>query len=560
MANDAPKMANDTVLREKLTEIGAADPRLTIERSTTRELADDLGVELGRSPNALYRIRVEEPGEVPFEAVAFTLVLNASNRPATRAEALGQAIAQSDGRLFERNPLLLVFDYNQNRFLIVAASTLFGAFSEEAGRRDIPASGTSSFSLTPNFEHRTITMYANVSGDQIWPGDMTTLDGDAFIAGLKRVVAETQSADVPGIVAAVKKRLAATPTIEVAGAPSPAVLAVPIADAVGDDIQIDSRLWRMILTAIRSSPAVILVGPPGTGKTALLGKAIRALSDDPQFVPEGGVFHDPLWATPDESWTARDLVGGDTIVDGQIRFRPGWVVRAIAADRWLVLDEANRADMDRIFGGLLTWLSGGAVTIATEHSGSDAREIQLGWADGASQVSDGDDTQVLQYRAGSNWRMLGTYNALDAQRVFRFGQALGRRFVRVPVPALIPELFERVLAERGAALTSDLRQAISRLYAAHYASAATVLGPALFLAIAGYLVSAVRLQAEDHAPTAAAPLSDEILAEAYVVHVGTWLAQLEPQDRDALRDRSQQAGVFSNSEWGWIETMIVSLA
>lgn len=553
-------MANDTVLREKLIELGAADSRLTIERSTTRELADSLGVELGRSPNALYQIRVEEPGEAPFEAVAFTLVLNASNRPATRAEALGQAIAQSDGRLFERNPLLLVFDYHQNRFLIVAASTLFGAFAKEAARRDIPASGTSSFSLTPNFEHRTITMYANVSGEQLWPGDMTTLDGDAFIAGLKRVRAETQSADVSAIVVAVKKRLAATPTADIGGELSPAVLTVPLNDTVGDDIRVDSRLWRMILTAIRSSPAAILVGPPGTGKTALLSKAIRALADDPQFVAEGGVFHDPLWATPDESWTARDLVGGDTIVDGEIRFRPGWVVRAIAADRWLILDEANRADMDRIFGGLLTWLSGGAVTIGTEHSGSDAREIQLGWATGTSQISDGDDTHVIRYCAGSNWRMLGTYNALDAQRVFRFGQALGRRFVRVPVPALTPELFESVLAERAEALTPDLRQSIGRLYAAHFAGAATVLGPALFLAMAGYIVTGLGIQANDEERADPAPLSDEILAEAYVVHIGTWLAQLEPQDRDALRDRSQQAGIFSDAAWGWIEAMIVSLA
>lgn len=553
-------MAKDSVLREKLVGLGAADPRLTIERSTTHELADDLGVELGRSPNALYRIRVEEPGEAPFEAVAFTLVLNANSRPATRAEALGQAIAQSGGRLFERNPLLLVFDYHQKRFLIVAASTLFGAFAKEAARRDIPASGTSSFSLSPNFEHRTITMYANVNGEQIWPGDLTTLDGDTLIAGLKRMRAETQSANIPAIVAAVKKRLAATPSADIDGELSPTVLTVPLDDIAGDEVRVDSRLWRMILTAIRSSPAVIFVGPPGTGKTALLRKAIRALADDPQFVPEGGVFQSPLWATPDESWTARDLVGGDTIVDREIRFRPGWVLRAIAADRWLILDEANRADMDRIFGGLLTWLSGGTVAIGTEHSSSGAREIQLGWTTGSSQVSDDDDAHAMRYCAGSNWRMLGTYNALDAQRVFRFGQALGRRFVRVPVPAPTPELFESVLAERAAALKPDLRQSIVSLYAAHYASAATELGPALFLAMKGYIIAALGILANDDERPNTAPLSDEILAEAYVVHIGTWLAQLEPKDREALRDRIRQAGIFSDVEWGWIEAMIVSLA
>lgn len=130
----------------------------------------------------------------------------------------------------------------------------------------------------------------------------------------------------------------------------------------------------------------------------------------------------------------------------------------------------------------------------------------------------------------------------------------------LPVPALTPELFESVLAERTAALSPDLLQGISRLYTAHYASAATVLGPALFLAIAGYLVSALGLQIDVEESSVAAPLSEEIMAEAYVVHVGTWLAQLEPQDRDALRQRSQQAGIFSNAEWDWIEAMIVSLA
>ncbi|KQM99283.1 hypothetical protein ASE85_11300 [Sphingobium sp. Leaf26] len=551
-------MANDSALQERLEALSASDPRINIEKISMRDLANDLGIELSRSPNPLYRIRIDEPGQQGFEAVAFTLILNASNRPATRAEALGQAIAQSDGALFDRNPLLLVFDYNQSRFLVVAAATLFGAFAKEAAKREIPASGSSSFSLTPNFEHRTITMYANVSGNDVWAGDLPPLDGDALIVGLKAVRSATEAAPVASIVEAVKKRLAATPTVAV-GDPNPAVLTVPLDEFSGDDIRIDSRSWRMILTAIRSSPAVILVGPPGTGKTALLSKAVRTLSGDPQFVPEGGVFHDPLWATPDESWTARDLVGGDTIVDGQIRFRPGWVVRAIADDRWLILDEANRADMDRIFGGLLTWLSGGTVAIGSEHSGNGAREILLGWTAGASSVSEGEEQRAIRYKAGANWRLLGTYNALDAQRVFRFGQALGRRFVRVPVPALTPDLFVEVLGERASRLSADLRQAVARLYAAHHASPATVLGPALFLAMCGYLASAIALR-DESANIADNTLSEELLAEAYVVHIGTWLAQLEPSDRDGLRDRAQQSGVFSDAEWSWIETMIESLA
>lgn len=554
-------MANDVELREHLEALSINDSRILIDRVNARQLSSELGLELGRSPNSIYRIKIEEAGQPPFEAIAFTLILNASNRPATRAEALGQAIAQSDGLLFKYNPVLLVFDYHKKRFLIVAAATLFGAFAAEAAKREIPVSGTSSFSLSPNFEHRTITMYATVSSDRLWAGDLGSLDGDALIAGLKAMRAETQGSTVDTIVEAVKKRLAAIPLESVAPELTSTVLTVPLEEQSDDDIKVDSRLWRMILTAIRSSPAVILVGPPGTGKTALLKKAIRALSADVHFVPDGGVFHDPLWATPDESWSARDLVGGDTIVDGHIRFRPGWVVRAIAGDRWLVLDEANRADMDRIFGGLLTWLSGGTVAIGAEHSGSEAREIQLSWTSGASSVIDEVGEPKVVYRAGANWRLLGTYNALDAQRVFRFGQALGRRFVRVPVPALTTELFEEVLNERAARLSIDMRKAITELYAAHYASTATILGPALFLAIANYLTVALF-----HGDTKAADgieievLSEEIFAEAYVIHIGTWLAQLEPQDFDALRHRVLHAGVFSDEAFSWIHAMIGSLA
>ena len=47
---------------------------------------------------------------------------------------------------------------------------------------------------------------------------------------------------------------------------------------VEGEIKVSPRTWRMILRAIKSSQAVILVGPPGTGKTALLRKAMAAFA------------------------------------------------------------------------------------------------------------------------------------------------------------------------------------------------------------------------------------------------------------------------------------------
>lgn len=54
-------------------------------------------------------------------------------------------------------------------------------------------------------------------------------------------------------------------------------------------------------------------------------------------------------------------------------------MQAIAADQWLLLDEANRADLDRIFGGMLTWLAGQEVTVGRESRGSPS-EIVLTWS------------------------------------------------------------------------------------------------------------------------------------------------------------------------------------
>ena len=63
-----------------------------------------------------------------------------------------------------------------------------------------------------------------------------------------------------------------------------------------------------------------------------------------------------------------------------LRFRPGKVLDAIANDRWLVIDEANRADLDRIFGGLLTWLASTSGRWTRGHQGG-APLVRLGWTD-----------------------------------------------------------------------------------------------------------------------------------------------------------------------------------
>lgn len=323
----------------------------------------------------------------------------------------------------------------------------------------------------------------------------------------------------------------------------------------------EERVKRMVRLAILSSPAVMLVGPPGTGKTALLHQVIQEISDDPEaFGFTKKTFDEPYWATPEEGWTARDVVGGETLDEGRIRFRPGWVLQAISEDRWLVLDEANRADLDKIFGGLLTWLSGKDVKLGRVSPELTAGMVELGWGQEPESRTSGEEAFAgaldvdVTYSAGTEWRLLGTYNALDAQRVFRFGQALGRRFVRVPIPPISLSAFKEVVEGTAKDLSPSVRAAITGLYGAHLGSSRTALGPALFLRMPQYLRAGIPKYVEESASSGAIPIDvSTLIAEAYLANVGTWVARLDDSERIQLGVRiTSDFKALSESEWDWV--------
>lgn len=345
------------------------------------------------------------------------------------------------------------------------------------------------------------------------------------------------------------------------------------------ELQLSARVERMVEVAIASSRAVLLVGPPGTGKTEILEQVVDRIDRNPArygFTSEG---IDAAWVTPEEEWTFEKLVLGETVEDGEIQTVEGDLLQAIAQNQWLVLDETNRADMDRVLGGVLTWLSGKKVRVGTRRTaGEPVVPVYLEWTDQAeSQLRIVDTPPSVEYAAGSEWRLLGTYNAVDAQRVFRMGQALSRRFKHVPVPPASPQDFARIIAGH---VSDEARldwfvDRVTRLYAAHLSVEDAQIGPGLLVDVPAYVEKGLQMASHDLGTTGdqapdplddqatevddsgstddESPLLEELLAEAYLVSVGNLVAKYEPDLLDDLGVSIATSEALTPANWLWVK-------
>lgn len=184
----------------------------------------------------------------------------------------------------------------------------------------------------------------------------------------------------------------------------------------------DDMLKEIATGLIRGN--IILQGPPGTGKTTLAAIICRVFN----------VKHEVITAVSD--WTTYDTIGGlQPSVDDEgnevITGKNGRIVESIieccntvlAKEKykgveqasWLVVDELNRSEIDKVFGDLFTVFGSDDI---------DKRKMPL-WFE--------NDPNKKTLYVPRRYRIIGLMNNFDKNYVFDLSHGLARRFTIISV-------------------------------------------------------------------------------------------------------------------------------
>jgi|GEM_PF-3106012 len=194
-----------------------------------------------------------------------------------------------------------------------------------------------------------------------------------------------------------------------------------------------------ISAALNAGKHIIITGPPGTGKTEVARLVCRELYKNNDDLYTG--FH---LTTATADWSTFDTVGGympSKEGDSKLKFKSGQILRRFKdpeedgsqKNDLLIIDEINRADIDKAFGPLFTLLSGQKVQLPFQE---DKKEIEIiPYNDSMDEIPTQDETK---YIVPKSWRIIATMNSYDKTSLYEMSYAFMRRFqfIRIGVPEI----------------------------------------------------------------------------------------------------------------------------
>jgi len=114
-----------------------------------------------------------------------------------------------------------------------------------------------------------------------------------------------------------------------------------LSQSTENELAVDKQIVKRILFHLKAGKHVILVGPPGVGKTDLARRILK-------IVGKRVIGNDSfLESVASDEWSRYEVIGG---IDLHRKFQEGYITKAVVDKRWLLIDEFNRANMNKAFG------------------------------------------------------------------------------------------------------------------------------------------------------------------------------------------------------------------
>ncbi len=298
----------------------------------------------------------------------------------------------------------------------------------------------------------------------------------------------------------------------------------------------EEQIITQINTALSNGKHIILIGPPGTGKSKLAKEICTQYYKNKYTM-----------STATSDWSTFDTIGGyRPKKKGELEFFPGIFLQCLKDKKWLIIDEINRADIDKAFGSLFSALTGDDTTLPFEISGE--RIKLIGTPDSKKK------TKENHFIIPKDWRIIATMNTFDKSSLYEMSYAFMRRFafIQVGIPTKIePETIKKYAKIWELNTNDNIHSNLSELW--NKINKHRKIGPAIIEDICKHIINANDKQDDYTNPITmyVFPQFEGLLEEEQITFINDMKSLKFIKDKDYLKQSASEffginIGKFTN--------------